>query len=71
MSTAATQVTSNITSSVNTSEAQWASEEPTEEQKIAVICILSVLSVFGTFGNGLVLYVFSSKGNKVSGSQER
>lgn len=46
---------------------QTASEDTTtSEEKLAVVCILSVLSVFGTFGNGLVLYVFSSKGNKVT-----
>lgn len=64
--TAATQMTSNMTSLANLSGPGETIDEPTGEQKIAVICILSVLSVFGTFGNGLVLYVFSSKGNKVS-----
>jgi hypothetical protein len=41
-------------------------DSETSEQKLAVISVLSILCVFGTIGNGLVLYVFNSKGNKVS-----
>ncbi|KAL8623267.1 hypothetical protein ACOMHN_052199 [Nucella lapillus] len=62
--TTAAYVMDHVTSNT-TSPAEYDDGAPTRWQKITVICILSVLGVFGTVGNGLVLYVFSSKGNKV------
>ncbi|PVD36971.1 hypothetical protein C0Q70_03964 [Pomacea canaliculata] len=56
----------SVSEAANTSNPNAKQGDPTQEEKLAVVCILSVLSVFGTCGNGLVLYVFSSKGNKVT-----
>ncbi|KAK7501837.1 hypothetical protein BaRGS_00006923 [Batillaria attramentaria] len=67
----ASPTTVTLSPEVNvTSDPQASSEEDGDrvspEEKLVVVCMLSVLCIFGLCGNGLVLYVFSSKGNKVT-----
>ncbi|XP_076451301.1 uncharacterized protein LOC143287241 [Babylonia areolata] len=66
MTSTAAPLTPDNTTSAGGGGGGGGEEQTMTDQKLAVICILSVLSVFGTVGNGLVLYVFSSKGNKVT-----
>ncbi|XP_067658733.1 cholecystokinin receptor type A-like [Haliotis asinina] len=56
---------SNLSSDTNTTDTGETAEVSKSAQH-AVICILMVLSVFGSIGNGLVLYVFSKKVDKVT-----
>lgn len=41
-------------------------QDPIDDEITAVVCMLSIFSVIGTFGNGLVIYVYSKKRDKVT-----